>query len=79
MAYAKLSSIARMVEENDIWALLGGALDGLLINKAPTLFLIKNIAVPVVDKAGIYKMPEGLVYQAEGSLGQLITLYLFKK
>ena len=59
---------------DDIVALGGGFIDAFLLRSSVGLFLLKNIAIPIVDKAGWVSLPKGLVYQSEGMLGFVIGI-----
>jgi hypothetical protein len=59
---------------DDIVAVAGGFIDAFLLRSSVGLFLLKNIAIPIVDKAGWVSLPKGLVYQSEGMLGFVIGI-----
>ena len=59
---------------DDIVALGGGFIDAFLLRASVGLFLLKNIAVPIVDKMGWISLPKGLVYESEGMLGFVIGI-----
>ena len=79
MAMALQNQLTRLEDfkwVDDVLAVGSGFVDGALIDKAPIGFLIKNLAIPIIDKTMI-KLPKGLVYHAEGQLGLLAYLLLF--
>lgn len=77
MSYqATFEKLMRSIQSKEfvdsILALIGGGVDYYLMAKGKdTMFLIKNIGIPVLDILG-FKLPKGLTYQSYGSLGMLI-------
>jgi len=59
---------------DDIAATTGGFIDAFLIRTSVGLFLLKNIAIPIIDKAGWISLPRGLVHESEGMLGFVIGI-----
>jgi len=62
---------------DEISAVGGGILDGILIDTLPIAFLAKNILIPVLAHVAPVPIPDGLVHQSEGMLG--FTVYLMLK
>ena len=62
-----------------VTAAASGLIDGLLLasnsDAGAIAFLMKNIAVPIVD-AALVKLPRGLVYHSVGQLGMIAILAL---
>jgi len=58
-------------------AAVSGVVDGFLLasnsDAAAIAFIMKNIAVPLLD-ATIVKLPKGLVYHSVGQLGMIAVL-----
>ncbi len=73
---ARVAVIPATVAEyvDDITAVAGGFLDAFLIRTSVGLFLLKNIAIPIIDKAGLISLPKGFVYESEGMLGFVIGI-----
>jgi len=61
--------------QDDIFALGGGAVDAILLKQNALLFILKNIAIPVVDRT-VTKLPRGLVLESEGMLGFIAVILL---
>jgi hypothetical protein len=61
--------------QDDIFAVAGGVADAILLKQNALLFILKNIAVPVVDRT-VTRLPKGLVLQSEGMLGFIATILL---
>lgn len=60
-----------------VLAVLGGAIDGYLADTMAWGYIIKNVAIPVVNI--FMPLPKGLVHQAEGALGVLLYALLLRK
>jgi hypothetical protein len=75
---ARVAVIPAAVAEytDDIAAVAGGFIDAFLLRSSVGLFLLKNVAVPIVDKAGLISLPKGLVYESEGMLGFVIGILI---
>jgi len=58
-------------------AVLGGVIDGYLADNVAWGYIIKNLAVPVVNL--FIPLPKGLVHQCEGALGVLLYALLLRK
>lgn len=81
MAMAYVREIERALRGKgigqDILAFIGGVADGIMIEKFPLGYFIKNIGIPVASF--FVPVPEGIKYQCEGALGLLVTLLMMKK
>ena len=55
----------------DILTVAMGFVDGLLLDKAEILFLLKNLGVPAAKVFGV-RVPEWLENESEGMLGLLV-------
>jgi hypothetical protein len=72
LALRTLAGLARAGEWlDDLAAFGGGALDAYLLKWNALAFLLKNVAVPILDKL-VIKLPRGLVLESEGMLGFII-------
>jgi len=63
----------------DMYALLNGIVDGVLVAKAPMVFVAKTVIMLMLDIFGIYKLPVGLRYASLEAVGLIIFLYIFGK
>jgi hypothetical protein len=63
----------------DMYALLNGIVDGVLVAKAPMVFVAKTIIMLMLDMFGIYKLPASLRYASLEAVGLIIFLYIFGK
>jgi len=61
---------------DDISAVAGGVLDGVLIDVSPIAFLAKNFIIPVLAYTAPIPIPNGLKHESEGMLGFLAYLLL---
>jgi hypothetical protein len=64
------------MDKDVMYTILLGVIDGFLVAKAPAIFAIKNIAVPILDMMGIYKPPAWLKDESYAMLGLLIGLFI---
>ena len=64
---------------DDWYALLNGIVDGVLVVKAPMVFVAKTIIMLMLDLFGIYRLPRGLRYASLEAVGLIIFLYIFGK
>jgi hypothetical protein len=60
---------------DDLAAFGGGALDAYLLKWNALAFLLKNVAIPILDRT-VVKLPRGLVLESEGMLGFIIATLL---
>jgi hypothetical protein len=63
----------------DFYALLNGVVDGVLVAKAPMVFVAKTVVVLMLDLFGIYRLPASLRYASLEAVGLIIFLYIFGK
>jgi hypothetical protein len=75
LALRTLAGLARGEWVDDVAAIAGGAIDAYLLKWNALAFLLKNVAVPIIDKTAI-KLPRGLVLESEGMLGFIIATLL---
>lgn len=61
---------------DDILAVGNGLIDWHLLGWDALAFIVKNLVVVLVDKAGIMKLPAGLVYSSEYALGLVVGALL---
>jgi len=72
----KLVGALRTAEFIDyVSAFAAGVFDGVLVDKMPIAYLIKNIAVPIMDVVGL-PIPKGITYESVGQLGFIMYLLL---
>jgi len=63
----------------DMYALLNGVVDGVLVAKAPMVFVAKTVIMLMLDLFNIYKLPVSLRYASLEAVGLIIFLYIFGK
>jgi hypothetical protein len=68
-------ALARAEIFDDILAVVGGAIDAYLLKWNALAFLLKNVAVPILDRT-VVKLPRGLVLESEGMLGFIVATLL---
>ena len=68
-------ALARAEIFDDILAVVGGAVDAYLLKWNALAFLLKNVAIPILDRT-VVKLPRGLVLESEGMLGFIIATLL---
>jgi len=56
---------------DDVISVVAGLVGGYLLDKNPTIFMAKNIGIPVLS-VFIRGIPDSLKYESEGMLGLLI-------
>ena len=64
---------------NDLYAVLSGVVDGVLVAKAPLVFIAKNIIIAMLSVFEIVKIPDGLRYASFSALGLIIVLFILGK
>ena len=64
---------------NDLYAVLSGIVDGVLVAKAPLVFIAKNIIIAFLALFDIVKVPEGWRYASLSALGLIVVLYVLGK
>jgi len=64
---------------NDWYAVLSGIIDGVLVAKAPLVFIAKNIIIALLALFDIVKVPEGWRYASLSALGLIVVLYVLGK
>jgi hypothetical protein len=75
LALRTLAGLARAEIFDDILAVVGGAIDAYLLKWNALAFLLKNVAVPILDRTAV-RLPRGLVLESEGMLGFIIATLL---
>lgn len=57
---------------DDVLAVGNGLLDWYVLGWDALAFIVKNLVIVLLDKAGIMRLPAGLVYSSEYALGLVV-------